>query len=168
MNNQSEKCLLVQNMLDSFSEKLVDSRIKLRQKEGSQPPRLEDEAQEHLALCEDCLNYKIANAALMETASALPMLPYDESLTLSIMKDLAQDFQLQSTVENLPAPATRQDKSIVLLLLSFAVFALLLPLEAGDSPWSILSWSLALSLVILLKPLLKKHAENENLPYARV
>lgn len=165
MNNQSEKCMLVQNMLDSFSEKLVDSRIKLRQKEGSQAPRLEDEAQEHLTVCEDCLNYKIANAALMETASALPMLPYDESLTLSIMKDLAQDFQLKEEAEQRSAPATRQDRSILLLVLSFAVFALLLPLEAGDSPWSILSWSLALSLVVLLKPLLKKH---ENLPYARV
>lgn len=141
--DKNYSCQKTREILDDFMEKLVDMRIGGRLVD--EPIVLDKSVEEHLQDCAECLNYKLANATLLASASALPTPSFDEGLTRDIM----------AAVKEVVLETPQKGKATLALLASFALFAICLPLEAGDNIWSILSWTLALGAVLLLEPVLR-------------
>lgn len=109
-----------------------------------------------------------------KTASALPLVPYDEALTASIMQEvsvLSLSESDMATQQSTTMPQTGQAKevqtipvfdwrSVALMVLSFMAFVGFLPLDTGESAWSIASWAVALALLLILQPLLALPAKQ--------
>lgn len=104
---------------------------------------------------------------LKKAAAALPLVPYDESLTASIMQQVELESQSapitapESVIQNtkpLAGPAFDWH-SAALMLLSFIAFVAFLPLDTDESAWSIASWAVALVVLLLFKPLLAPPAK---------
>lgn len=162
--NQILSCQMVKENLDDFMERVVDMRIAGESEVLSST--LAAAVEEHLLNCPECLNYKLANSTLLASAAALPSPAFDEALTMDIMaavRALPQETALQSTevedkIQTRPIQtinSSQKSNPIMALLASFALFAVCLPLEAGDNMWSVLSWALALVAVLMLEPLLR-------------
>lgn len=103
-----------------------------------------------------------------KAATALPLVPYDESLTASIMQQIELDSQTsakvatpESVISNTKSLSgqTSDFRSAALMLLSFIAFASFLPLDTDESAWSIASWAVALAVLLVLKPLLAPPAK---------
>ncbi len=113
-----------------------------------------------------------------KAAAALPLVPYDESLTASIMQQVELDSksasakiaapeaatpdtitQAQSTSTNASPGSTFDWRSASLMLFSFIAFVAFLPFDTGESAWSIASWAVALILLLVFKPLLAPPAK---------
>lgn len=165
--NSASKCDEIRLELDEYMEALVDRR---RQPDAEGKPSLaiSGRAQEHINNCDECLNYKLENSALIEAAAELPA-PQDEQLTLSIMQSLEADFaalgasaksQIESTAKE---TATRLSPPLAMAL-SFIGLTALLCLDDGMVDWSIVSWCIALLVVLSFKPLLEK--QQNRYPYA--
>jgi hypothetical protein len=162
--NKNYSCQKTREILDDFMESLVDMRMgghpSGHSSENSEmhgvldePFMLDKSVEEHLQACAECLNYKLANATLLASASALPAPSFDEGLTRDIME----------SVKEISLEAPQKGKAILALLASFALFAICLPLEAGDNIWSILSWTLALGAVLSLEPVLRPRGTDRGI-----
>lgn len=149
---------MVKENLDVFMEMVVDMRIAGESEVLSST--LAAAVEEHLLNCPECLNYKLANSTLLASAAALPSPAFEEALTMDIMaavRALPQETASQSAEAEgkIQTNSIQKINPIVALLASFALFAVCLPLEAGDNIWSVLSWALALVAVLMLEPLLR-------------
>lgn len=106
---------------------------------------------------------------LKKAAAALPLVPYDESLTASIMQQIELESQSASAQIVSPESAIPSTKpltgeafdwhSAAIMLLSFLAFVAFLPLDTGESAWSIASWAVALVVLLVFKPLLAPPAK---------
>ncbi|MBX9938214.1 MAG: hypothetical protein K2Y32_03125 [Candidatus Obscuribacterales bacterium] len=200
--NSASKCDEIRLELDDYMEALIDRRRESAAKEPAatnQPSlAISEQAQDHINNCDECLNYKLENSALIEAAAELP-LQADENLTMAIMQALESDFaaieamsqnsgqansSLNSSAHSLSNSASigaskelsrehsqelYRDRAARLspplaLALSFVGFTALLCLDDGMVDWSIVSWCIALLVVLSFKPLLEK--QQNKYPYA--
>lgn len=139
----NETCEQFKLAIDDLVDKTVDARIT-----GASEPVLDKAVADHLAVCADCLDYKMANQMIVRAANETPLLTPKAYLTRSIMDELDGDFKEQSREQS-------KQPQLVFLLGAFVLFIGLTIMEVNDSPWNIASWILALAVVLALKPLLE-------------
>jgi len=160
--NYPLNCQRSKDQLDSLIEAMVEARLNVEADDGihSSSSSFEPDGalKEHLADCSECHNYHLANRVIIEAARALPKLQGDEALTQSILAAIEiSDLQLAEVKRAVPVPAQSMftPRSALILVASFVAFILTSSGFSVDALWSVCSWSLALMMVALLKPLIE-------------